>query len=785
MKPAAMFKNTVLAVIAGFLLIMLYDWLVPFRANIPYAQIVEDRDGQPLTAFLSEDERWRFRTDLHDISPRFLDAIIYKEDRWFRWHLGVNPVALVRALWKNAVTGRRTSGASTITMQVARLLAPSARTFPNKVLDMVHAAQLEMHYSKDEILRMYLSLVPYGGNIEGVKAAAMLFFNKTPLQLSLGEIAALMVIPNRPTSLRLSEDNARVVHARNVWLLRMQADGIASESDVEDALSEPLMARRVATPRMARQLALRLRTSGASSSQPVIRTTIVRSTQEKVEALALNHSRRLASLGIYNASVIVVDNRTNDVVAYVGSANPDDAEHAGQVDGVMAIRSPGSTLKPLLYGMAFDRGFVTPRTMLQDVPINFDGYAPQNFDKQFHGMVSMDDALARSLNVPAVSILNRVGVGAFVDVLAKARMSSVTSKRKDLGLSVVLGGCGVRLDELTNLYAAFANEGRYRPLRWLANAAPHRKTDGSPNQGAPSQVEEQLLSESAAWIITETLLKLERPDMPSNAALGTRIPRVAWKTGTSYGRRDAWSIGYNGNYTIGVWVGNYDGSGVQHLTGSEAATPLLFDVFNAIDRAGERIWHQRPKEIDFRLVCSVTGSVPSDSCTDQVIDDFIPGVSNSAPCNHVQEMFVSADSKTSYCVACLPDRGYRHASFLNLPAPVLALYRNEHLTVRTPPTHNPRCTRIESDGQIAITAPTANKEYILERPLGGGESRLQLRCQASADATSVFWYVNDTFLTAAPPDGAVFFEPEGGSTDITVMDDRGRKSTINVAVKHW
>ncbi|MDZ4745584.1 MAG: penicillin-binding protein 1C [bacterium] len=784
MKPAPILKNTVLAVIGVLLLFVAYDWLVPFRVQISYAQIVEDQDAQPLTAFLSSDDRWRFRTELDDISPRFRDAILYKEDRWFRWHLGVNPIAVVRAMWNNIVSGRRTSGASTISMQVARLLSPSERTVSNKFMDMIHAVQLELHYSKDEILRMYLSLVPYGGNIEGVKAASVMYFNKSPLQLSLAEIAALMVIPNRPTSLRLGEDNPRVVDARNKWLRRMERDGLANKVDLDNALAEPFQPRRIATPRMAWHLAVRMRKS--NQTDPIIRTTVQRSMQERVESLTLNHTRRLASWGIYNAAVIVVDNRTNNVVAYVGSGNPDDTEHAGQVDGVSAIRSPGSTLKPLLYGMAFDRGIVTPKTMLQDVPINFDGYTPQNYDKHFHGLVSMEQTLAQSLNVPAVSMLSRVGVVDFVDVLMRARMNAIGARRKDLGLSLVLGGCGVRLDELTGLYAAFANDGIYRPLRWITdqqNSNDHSSNEQNPSPSARGSADTtRVISASAAWVVTETLLQLTRPDLPSNVALGTRIPRVAWKTGTSYGRRDAWSIGYNGNYTIGVWVGNFNGVGAQHLSGSEAATPLLFDVFNAIDRSGERVWHQRPKEIDFRLVCSVTGSVPSDSCTDQIIDDFLPGISNSTPCNHVQEMFVSADSKTSYCVACLPDRGYKRATFLNLPAPVLALYRNEHLTVKTPPPHSQRCTRIESDGQIAITAPTANKEYILEQ---NGESRLQLRCQASADATSVYWYVNDIFLTAAPPDGAVFFEPEGGNTDITVMDDRGRKSAISVVVKHW
>jgi len=756
-----------LLVLSPLLLFLCWDLAVPFRTDVPYARAVTDVDGRVLTIFLSADDKWRLPTELDDISEDLRTTIIYKEDKWFRWHPGVNPAALLRAAWNNVTTGRRTSGASTITMQVARLLNPKPRTWYNKALEIVHSFQLELHHSKDEILQLYLNLVPYGGNIEGVKAASVLFFDKMPKRLSLGEITTLAIIPNRPTSLRLGASNMALQNERDRWLRLMYDDGAIGQDDYDDAVREPLIVRRIETPRKAWHLAVRLRQ--ADPNAVTIRSTIRAETQDQVETLAYNHIQRLRPYGIYNASVVVVDNRTMDVVAYVGSADPSDVEHSGQVDGVRAIRSPGSTLKPFVYGMAFDRGLLTPKTMLSDVPVNYDGYAPENYDRHFNGAVSMEQALARSLNIPAVTTLHQVGVATFVDALARAGCASIGRKKKDLGLSVILGGCGTRLDELVRLYAGLAHGGAIRPLRWTHDVP--RSSDTV-----------RLLSPGAAWIVTESLTQLTRPDLPNGVEAGARIPKIAWKTGTSYGRRDAWSIGYNRRYTIGVWVGNFSGNGVQDLTGSTSATPLLFDIVNTIDRSQDDRWTTIPQELDERLVCSVTGLLPADSCQERVIDVYLPGVSSGKRCEHLKEVAISADGRMSYCTSCLPPTGYRRVIYPDLPPPLLAFYRGENIPVRIPPPHNPSCTRMFTDGTISIVSPLPEKEYILETD---GESRLQLRCAAMNDVETVYWYLDDVFLTSAPSSGVVFIEPGKGRHEIGCLDNKGRSTKVAFTVRYW
>lgn len=749
-------------------LFCVFDATVPLNTSVPYAQMVTDNEGQVLSAFLSADDKWRFKTELHEISGKLTQTLVYKEDRWFYWHPGINPVAIVRAAVNNITSNKRTSGASTISMQVVRLLHPRNRTFFNKCIETIEAFQLETHHTKAEILQLYCNLVSYGGNIEGIKAASVFFLNKTPAQLSLAEITTLMLIPNRPTTLRLGSNNSFVQQARNVWLRRMQAEGVFPESDIESALAEPLTAHRIETPRKAWHISVRLRSQTPSAH--TITSTIRREIQERVQDLAMNHARRIAVLGINNVSVLVADNQTGDVLAYVGNPDVYTTEHNGQVDGVQAIRSPGSTLKPLVYGLAVDKGFLTPKRTIADVPVNYDGYSPLNFDKQFHGAVSMEQALAQSLNIPAVTTLHTLGIEPFVDALSKTGFTTIHKKRHQLGLSAVLGGCGVRLEELVTLYMGFANNGVIRPLRYRSETISHTRKRTT------------ILSPASAYVITECLLQLTRPDLPTGADAGINVPRVAWKTGTSYGRRDAWSIGYNGRYTIGIWCGNFTGKGSPDLTGSTIATPLLFDVFRAIDRGSETMWHIRPPTLDVRLVCSITGKLPADSCTNQIVDDALPGISKSEICDHLKEVFISADGKMSYCADCVPLTGYRRATYQNIPPALLSFYHTEHHNISVPPAHNPKCTRVSTEGAVTITAPTNTKEYVLENDV---EQRLQLRCSVPADVQTVYWYVNDVFITSAPGAGYVFFTPPPGTLTITCVDDKGRSDEIEVHIRHW
>ncbi|MEM6297437.1 MAG: penicillin-binding protein 1C [Bacteroidota bacterium] len=753
--------------VSGFGLFLLLDFIFPFEIEKSYSPLVYAEDGTLLNGFLSEDDKWRMYTDLEEISPTLRKAIIQKEDRYFYYHFGINPVSVTRAFWNNLSSGRRTSGASTITMQVTRLLEPKARTYPNKFLEMFRAFQLEWHYSKDELLQLYLNLVPYGGNIEGVKSASWLYFQRMPEQLSLAQVVTLSIIPNRPTSWGLGKNTEALQEARNRWLKKLGEEGIFSESEVADALTEPLDARFVPVPDVAPHLSRRLVQNHPQKKH--IRTTLSPETQDQTARLTKDFSRRVRRLGIYNAAVLVVDNQTGKVRAYVGSSDFEDELHAGQVDGIQAFRSPGSTLKPLLYGLAFDQGLLTPKMQLIDIAEDFDGYTPQNFNGKFNGKVSVETALAYSLNVPAVKVLDELGVRPMVERLKDARFKKVAEDEEKLGLSLALGGCGVSLEELVQLYRSIATNGEWKPLRW------------GDVQELDTTKSEQVLSPAAAFMLREILLEVERPDLPADYQRSRHVPKIAWKTGTSYGRHDAWSIGMSKNYTIGVWLGNFSGEASQYLTGAEVATPLLFKLFLSLDYDAEDFENLPPSEVRFRKVCSHTGKVPREFCTDLVEDMYVPKVSSVEVCDHLRYVWVSEDEKYSYCSACLPPNGnYQKRLFPNLPPELAAYYaRKEIILDRTPP-HSPTCPRVRQDENAPkITSPINGRTYIREDET----TQLQLACQIAQDAQTVYWYINGEFYQKASATGAIFFTPKRGTIQISCSDERGRNADIEVKVE--
>ncbi len=748
-------------IVSGVLLNIIF----PLSINIPYSQVVTASDGSVLHAFLSSDQKWRLKTELQEITPMLKKAIISKEDKFFYYHPGVNPVSIVRAVYNNMMHGKKTSGASTITMQVARLIAPKERTYLNKLTEVFRAFQLEWYYSKDELLQLYLNLVPYGSNIEGVKSAALIYFQQPPGYLSLAQTVTLTIIPNRPSTLVIGKDNERITEERNKWLQRFASQKVFPQQDIDDAMQEPLTASRHNVPRLAPHLSLRLVKS--HRGEPVIHSTIDKAMQEKAENLAYNYIRRIHFTGITNCAVLVINNHNNAVKAYVGSADFYNISDHGQVDGVRATRSPGSALKPFVYALGFDRGLITPKSVLTDVPVNFMGYMPQNYDKKFHGSITVQTALSQSLNVPAVKLLHQLGKQDFVSILKRAGFTQVAADENKLGLSVILGGCGVKLEELTNLYACLANEGNYRKLQWT-------KQDTF-NQSF------SLLSAGAAFMTTEILTQHLRPDLPNNYESSMRLPKVAWKTGTSYGRRDAWSIGYNKEYTIGVWVGNFSGTGVPELTGADIATPLLFDLFNTIAYNSSNEWFRQPAGLDFRYVCSVTGMLPNDFCTDQVMDYFIPGLSAAQVCHHLKEVFVAADESIAYCRNCLPQQGYRKKWYPDLAPEMVSYYEFQQIPYEKVPPHNPACTRIYVENAPVITAPVDGMEYLLEKEEG---QQLMLSCNADNEVKTVYWCINNRFLKKAGVHEKIFFTPEAGAIKISCTDDKGRNHDITIEVSY-
>jgi len=777
-------KKMAIGIAGIFVLFLLLNWIFPLPDRIEYSTIVTDSKGEVVHAYLTRDQQWRMKTELNEISPLLKKTIIEKEDKYFYYHPGVNPLAMARAFVRNLIRMRRTSGASTITMQVARSLEPKKRTYWNKFREVFRAFQLEMKYSKDEILQLYLNLVPYGGNIEGVKSASTLYFKKNPDHLSLAEITALSIIPNRPSSLVMGGNNDRIVEERNKWLRRFARDKVFTDKEIEDALAEPLTATRGAVPGFIPHLAWKLKKQGGD----IIHTTIELNTQRKIEKLVKDYSRTLSLKNIRNAAVIVLDNKTHRVVSYVGSADFRDTLDGGQVNGAAAIREPGSTLKPLLYGLCIDAGLLTPRMVITDVAVNYQGYAPENYDRKFNGYVTMEYALEHSLNIPAVKSLKALGTDKFIQELAACDFQQVKKDQRKLGLSMILGGCGATLEELTGMYSIFANEGRWvKPIYTIT--PPSRppstlKGEQTTKTLIPGNTDSngvKILSPSAAYMINETLSKVNRPDFPLNWESTVHLPKIAWKTGTSYGRRDGWSIGYNKRYTVGVWVGNFSGVGIPEISGANVATPLLFTVFNTIDYDDDQPWFARPADCDSRIVCSETGLPPTDRCTNRVTDYFIPLVSPTRTCDNLQEVFVSADEKISYCRSCLPENGYKKKLYKVIPPEMKEYYEENRIAYQKIPPHNPACEKVFREGAPVITSPRNGSEYLLNRK---DPEPLQLGCRVSNDVGKVYWYINNKFYKSAQAGSRQFFVPDEGPVKVSCTDDKGRNRDVWIRVRY-
>jgi len=761
-KIVLLVKRFIILSVALFFLFLLLNVLFPLPDKIAYSTIIRDANGEIINAYLTPDDKWRMKTELAEISPLLRKTIVAKEDKYFYSHPGINFFAIGRAAFNNLLHMKRTSGASTITMQVARALEPRKRNLLTKLVETFRAFQLEWKYSKDEILQLYLNLVPYGSNIEGVKAASLLYFNKEPDHLSLAEITALSIIPNRPSSLVVGKSNNAIIKERNRWLQKFADDGVFTKKEIEDAEAEPLTSVRRTVSHFIPHLAYKLRKQGESVN---IKTNIVLNTQLKIEKLTEDYVRGLKLKGIRNAAVVVIDNRTHKVISYVGSAGFTDTTDGGQVNGAAAVREPGSTLKPLLYGLCIDEGLLTPKMMLDDVPVNYGGYAPENYDKEFHGAVTTEYALEHSLNIPAVRGLKLLGKEELIQKLVAADFKQIQKDQNKLGLSVILGGCGASLEELTGLFSAFANNGVYFSPQY--------------SQDAKSK-SVQLISPEAAYLITDILSKVNRPDFPLTWTATERMPRIAWKTGTSYGRRDAWSVGYNKAFTVGVWCGNFSGAGVPELSGANIATPLLFKIFNSIDYDSDEEWFEPPKGCELRQVCSETGLPPGPNCTNLIADFFIPLVSSTKVCGHLQEVKVSQDSSISYCEACAPQTGYIKKLYKVFDPELQDYFRATGTPYQIIPPHNPQCERIFKGEGPNITFPINGAEYFMDEkhpePLG-------LTASVSADVSKVYWYINDRFYKAANKGEKQFFVPEEGSVKISCSDDKGRNKTIRINVR--
>ncbi|AXO86945.1 penicillin-binding protein 1C [Pseudomonas parafulva] len=535
-------------------------WPLPMPGD-DLARVVLAEDGTPLWRFADSDGVWRYPVSPEEVSPLYLEALLTYEDRWFYDHPGVNPLALARAAWLNLRGGRVVSGGSTLSMQVARLLDPHDRTLPGKLRQLWRTAQLEWHLSKREILQIYLDRAPFGGTLQGVAAASWAYLGKSPKHLTPAEAALLAVLPQAPSRLRPDRHPARAQQARDKVLQRLADYQVWPAQRIAEAREEPLLLAPRQEPALAPLLARRLNTP---DSPPLIRTTLDATLQRRLEDLLLGWRARLPERT--SAAILVVEAQTMAVRAYLGSIDLSDERRFGHVDMVHALRSPGSTLKPFLYGLAMDDGLIHSESLLQDVPRRYGDYRPGNFSMGFSGPVSASSALALSLNLPAVQLLEAYGPKRFAAKLRIGGVPLVLPPLAEPNLSLILGGAGSRLEDLVGGYAALARQGRSARIRL---------------QPQDPLLERPLLSPGAAWIVRRILSGQARPDRDPHAELVQR-PQLAWKTGTSYGFRDAWSIGVGPRYLIGVWIGRPDGTPVPGQFGLASAAPLMLQVHDLL-----------------------------------------------------------------------------------------------------------------------------------------------------------------------------------------------------------
>ena len=550
-----------------------------------YSTSILDADGKLMDVFLTSDEQWHLKVE-DDVPDNLREAVITYEDKSFNTHHGVNFLAIVRAA-KNNLLGRKRSGASTITMQVAKLAAPKKRTYLNKFIEMMQAFKIETKLDKESILKLYLNNAPYGGNIVGYGTAARMYFQKEPKNLSWAECALLAVLPNSPGEINVEKNHERLINKRNYLLDKLFKKGKMSEQQLRLARNEPLPAERYPFERVAPHLARRLYNS---ENEKVIKTTIDYDLQKRMQEIVKSYVNYTNSEGITNAALIIVENKTRNVKAYVGSQDFMDMENAGQVDGIIAKRSAGSILKPFLYALSIDEGMIAPESLVQDVPMFFANFNPQNANKKYTGMVEARQALISSLNIPFVHLLDQYGEYKFYYFL-KDMIGFEENTPEKYGLSLILGTKEFSVEEIATLYTGLANYGNLMKLKYLSND----EDDVARNK--------MMFSKGASYLTLDTLKELVRPGL--NNLYRWKNP-ISWKTGTSYGKKDAWACGMNPDYTVIVWVGNFSGKGNENLSGAISGGRLLFNVFQDLDGSG-RNFEEPYYELENIEVDKVTG----------------------------------------------------------------------------------------------------------------------------------------------------------------------------------
>lgn len=768
------FKRRHVALAILLLLLVFYVTLLPgelFRD--PTSTVILDQGGQLLGARVAADGQWRFPAN-ERVPEKVKQATLAFEDRFFYRHPGFNPVSLFRALRLNLKAGKIISGGSTVTMQVIRLARKGkSRSVWEKAIEILLATRLEWKLSKDEILALYLANAPYGGNVVGIEAAAWRYFGMRSEQLSWAEAAMLAVLPNSPALVHPGKNRETLLNKRNALLERLAGRGQIDATTLLVSKAEPIPDKPVPMPKHAPHLLDRFyREAPGRISQTTLRLDL----QERANRLVEQHHAVLRKNAIHNAAVMIMEVETGNVLVYVGNApTSGQEEHGNEVDIILSRRSTGSLLKPLLYAALLDDGKLLPASLVPDIPMNLNGFAPVNFDGQFEGAVPASKALSRSLNVPAVQMLRMYGVERFHHLLRSVGMSTLDRSASDYGLSLILGGAEGSLEEMSGLYASFSRVLQHYSRTGLYYSGDYRRPNYRPEfralPGAGSR-EPDYFRASSLWYTYNAMEEVNRPEQESGWKRFSSSRKIAWKTGTSFGYRDGWAIGTSTDYVVGVWVGNADGEGRPGLTGMAAAAPLLFDLFGLLPASG---WFTPPSdELVVAAVCRTSGYLAGPDCPEP--DTLrIPLNGQTAPaCRYHRLVHLTADCRHRVSSECYPVDSMVHVPWFVLPPLQEWYYKKRHGDYKNLPPFMKGCEPV-AQRSMDLLYPREEVRVFIPVELGGQSGRVIFEAVHSDPEAIIYWHLDDRFIAATRQIHQVELLPDPGRHVVTLVDGTGEE----------
>ena len=723
--------------------------------HVPYSTVVTDRNEELLGARIASDGQWRF-PPRNTTPEKIKECLITFEDKHFYHHWGVNPFAIGRAFYQNVKNKRIVSGGSTLTMQTIRLARNESRTFREKLIEMIWATRLEFRASKEEILSMYISHAPFGGNVVGLDAAAWRYFGHSADDLSWAESAMLAVLPNAPAMIHLSKGRKTLLDKRNRLLKQLLEKKTIDSSTYELAISEPLPDEPHALPQIAPYLVSRFyqERNGEYS-----RSTINKGIQTQVEDLAERWSNEFGRSDIRNLAILVIDIPSNQVVAYCGNVHFDRKQGGNQVDVIQAPRSTGSILKPFLYYAMLQEGSLLPDMLLPDVPVNINGFTPQNFSMQFEGAVPASEALARSLNIPAVTMLQRYGVPKFHSFLQQIGLKTINRSSSHYGLSLILGGAEATLWDVTNAYAMMGRSLLQLPQRSCSLLLPTSRITESTDPFQPG----------AVWQTFDALKEVNRPEEIDWKSIPS-MQTIAWKTGTSYGFRDAWAVGVTPRYAVGVWVGNATGEGKPGLVGAQTAGPVLFDIFNLLPSSS---WFTRPAGIFVEAeVCRKSGHLKGRFCDETDTLLVLPAELRTEACPYHHLVTLSADESQRIYENCANTEPTLQKSWFTLPPVWEWYYKQHHPEYKPLPPFKAGCGE-DTFQPMQFIYPPMNARIKLPKQLDGSKGFLTVELAHSNPNATVFWHLDETYQAQTQDFHKISLQPAAGKHSLTAVDGEG------------